>query len=206
MTKYMICSGQSRTKNKNMEEKDIITTKHHTRINRCCPYQRSKEGECASFWNTHYSGKQRMKAIEGFIAKYEGRSFNRCLNAFVNDARFKESKGWKWYGVYYSPRSYFDKLFKQDYELDDHGLIHKIPHQTKFPKPKDDSITPSQSKYYNSIRKQIEAQKRKEKQEKYQALLQQIWKVLNEAQRRKKDSKRSFVSEYIKLLKEDEKK
>lgn len=185
-----------------MEEKDIITTKHHTRINRCCPYQRSKEGECASFWNTLFSGKQRMRAIEGFITKYEGCIFDRCLSAFVHDSRFKESKGWKMYGTYYSPRSYFDELFKKHYKVDENGIIHKI----RPPKPKGNSVTPYQSKRYNSARKQIEAQIRKEKQARHWEFLQRIQEVLNEAQRRKKDSKRSFVSEYIKLLKEDGKK
>lgn len=118
-----------------MEERDIITTKHHTRINRCCPYQRSKKGECASFWNTHFSGKQRMRAIEGFIAKYEGCSFDRCLSTFVNDPRFKESKGWKMCGTYYSPRSYFDWLFEKDYEVDENNIIHC----TRPPKTKRES-------------------------------------------------------------------
>lgn len=185
-----------------MEERDIITTKHHTRINRCCPYQRSKKGECASFWNTHFSGKQRMRAIEGFIAKYEGCSFDRCLSAFVNDPRFKESKGWKMYGTYYSPRSYFDWLFEKDYEVDENNIIHC----TRPPKPKENPVTPCRSKRYNSARKQIEARIRKEEQARRWEFLQKIQEILNEAQRRKKDSKRSFVSEYIKLLKEDEKK
>lgn len=264
----------------------------HLKMNRSYIYNRHSYGEHTD-WPEHYSNKNMCNAVQKFIEKHVGKSYNKTLHEFVNNPKYADKYHWTSYGTYYTPRKYFDYLFKNDlrwnsalFIVDDKGIIRSNDDKKMYKKVhkdiiiqkgetrcewdidtvekyrshlikifgfafvediyynrnistndwhecqqriekylyknniKDewncvisvnrffkwystDIVAPYGSKQYNSMKKHYENERKKNRKEYKERINEMTHLAFAEHNTHKKNKKRSFMSEWIKLLKEE---